>query len=381
MPEPRSTPVTVPVVRAAKRRDGHLPLVMVTAYDAPGARIADAAGVDAVVCCDGTVDPTNPKSIRASAGSLFHLPVVAGGEAGVVLRELREWGFTTVGTVVRGGVDYAVFDWNRRVAMVFGNEASGLGDSVAGGLDAAVSIPMAGRAESLNVSVSAAVLCFEALRRRRAGGDRDRRAETRAERGHDVARFVADVHAGVGKYRRLERGLFEALRLVERAQRRRGLRDDLVEVRGEPDHRELLDQPLRIARAAGNDAGRIAAPFEFGQGVLHVRQHLEPLGLVDFSQEVCVRQLRVLGPEMLRHSQPYVVGGKCLAIALMGERRIVAEFVERAFRGDIQRPVDIDQRAVEIEKDRLEFARCQQNSSSFPTGVCRDAQQAVKRGR
>jgi len=134
-------------------------------------RTADAAGVDAVVCCDGTVDPTNPKSIRASAGSLFHLPVVAGGEAGAVLRVLREWGFTTVGTVVRGGVDYAAFDWNRRVAMVFGNEASGLGDSVAGGLDAAVSVPMAGRAESLNVSVSAAVLCFEALRRRRAGGD------------------------------------------------------------------------------------------------------------------------------------------------------------------------------------------------------------------
>lgn len=134
-------------------------------------RTADAAGVDAVVCCDGTVDPTNPKAIRASAGSLFHLPVVAGGEAGTVLGVLRARGFTTVSTVVRGGVDYAAFDWNRRVAMVFGNEASGLGDSVAGGLDAAVSIPMAGRAESLNVSVSAAVLCFEALRRRRASGD------------------------------------------------------------------------------------------------------------------------------------------------------------------------------------------------------------------
>ena len=52
MPEPRSTPVTVPSVRAAKRRDGHPPLVMVTAYDAPGARIADAAGVDLILVGD-----------------------------------------------------------------------------------------------------------------------------------------------------------------------------------------------------------------------------------------------------------------------------------------------------------------------------------------
>ena len=43
-------------------------------------RTADAAGVDAVVCCDGTVDPTNPKTVRASAGSIFHVPVVAGGD-------------------------------------------------------------------------------------------------------------------------------------------------------------------------------------------------------------------------------------------------------------------------------------------------------------
>jgi 3-methyl-2-oxobutanoate hydroxymethyltransferase len=56
MPEPRSTPVTVPVVRAAKRRDGHLPLVMVTAYDAPGARIADAAGVDLILVGDSVAN-------------------------------------------------------------------------------------------------------------------------------------------------------------------------------------------------------------------------------------------------------------------------------------------------------------------------------------
>jgi RNA methyltransferase, TrmH family len=130
-------------------------------------RTADAAGVDGVICCDGTVDPTNPKTVRASAGSIFHVPVVAGGSPTAVLETLRGWGMVIVGAEVRGGLDYSVFDWRQRVALVFGNEASGLDDSVRSGLDECVSIPMAGRAESLNVSVSTAVLCFEALRQRR----------------------------------------------------------------------------------------------------------------------------------------------------------------------------------------------------------------------
>ena len=133
-------------------------------------RTADAAGIDAVICCDGTVDPANPKTVRASAGSLFHLPVVAGGEPAAVFETLSDWGFVTVGTTVGDGVDYAEFDWSRRVALVFGNEASGLDVSMLDRLDGRVSIPMAGRAESLNVSVAAAVLCFEVLRQRRTGG-------------------------------------------------------------------------------------------------------------------------------------------------------------------------------------------------------------------
>lgn len=131
-------------------------------------RTADAAGVDAVVCCDGTVDPTNPKTVRSSAGSLFQVPVVVGGEPFEVIEALRGWGFTTVGTVARGGTDYAEFDWTQKVAVVFGNEASGLEEAAMERLDTRVSVPMAGRAESLNVSVSAAVLSFEALRQRRA---------------------------------------------------------------------------------------------------------------------------------------------------------------------------------------------------------------------
>ncbi len=130
-------------------------------------RTADAAGVGAVIHCDGSVDPTNPKTVRASAGSVFHVPVVAGGGATQVIESLKSWGFVTVGTAVRNGIDYAEFDWRQRVALVFGNEAAGLDDGLMGRLDRRVTIPMVGRAESLNVGVSASVLCFEALRQRR----------------------------------------------------------------------------------------------------------------------------------------------------------------------------------------------------------------------
>jgi RNA methyltransferase, TrmH family len=132
-------------------------------------RTADAAGVDGVVHCEGTVDPTNPKTVRSSAGSIFHVPVVSGGNVRDVLTSLRSWGLVTVGTAVSQGTDYAALDWGQRVALVFGNEAAGLDGTLDDLLDERVTVPMVGRAESLNVAVSASVLCFEALRQRRLG--------------------------------------------------------------------------------------------------------------------------------------------------------------------------------------------------------------------
>jgi RNA methyltransferase, TrmH family len=130
-------------------------------------RTADAAGVDAVVACGGTVDPYNPKTVRASAGSVFHVPlVVAHGGAKAVLEELAAAGLRRLGTVVRDGEDYATLDWSVPTALVLGNEAAGLPATLP--LDGAVEIPMTGRAESLNVGMACAVLCFEALRQRRS---------------------------------------------------------------------------------------------------------------------------------------------------------------------------------------------------------------------
>ncbi len=129
-------------------------------------RTADAAGADAVVFCGGTVDPYNPKTVRSSAGSLFHVPLVVEADTERALAGLADLGYRRLGAVVRDGEDYAACDWSVPTALVLGNEAAGLRPGLA--LDGYVAIPMAGRAESLNVGMACAVLCFEALRQRRA---------------------------------------------------------------------------------------------------------------------------------------------------------------------------------------------------------------------
>ncbi len=130
-------------------------------------RSAEAAGANGVVCCDGSVDVYNPKAVRASAGSLFHVRVVTGGDAVEVLERMRTWGLRRVGAVAHGGRDYTAVDLTRPTALVLGNEAHGLPAEVTMALDDEVTIPMSGRSESLNVGMAAAVLCFEAARQRR----------------------------------------------------------------------------------------------------------------------------------------------------------------------------------------------------------------------
>jgi TrmH family RNA methyltransferase len=157
--------VDLPAVPAGAR----LVVVMAEVRDPGNAgtvlRTADAAGVDAVVACAGAVDPYNPKAVRSSAGSIFHVPLVLGGEPGSVLDALRGSGLRCLGAVVRDGVDYTEVDWTVPSAIVLGNEAAGLSAALV--VDGGVGIPMAGRAESLNVAMACAVLCFEALRQRR----------------------------------------------------------------------------------------------------------------------------------------------------------------------------------------------------------------------
>lgn len=130
-------------------------------------RIAGATGVAGVICCAGTVDPFNPKVVRASAGAVFRVPLVVNAPAAEALGGLREAGFRCWATVARDGTDYLAADLNGRVALVLGNEGAGLPDEVVGELDGALTIAMEAGTESLNVAMTVAVLCFDAVRRRR----------------------------------------------------------------------------------------------------------------------------------------------------------------------------------------------------------------------
>ena len=133
-------------------------------------RIAGATGVRGVICCAGTVDPFNPKVVRASAGAVFRVPLVVGTPPVRGARGPRAWRLQALGDCSSGGTDYAVADLGGPSAFVLGNEGAGLADEVVGLLDGALTIPMQAGTESLNVAMTVAVLCFEAVRRHRSAG-------------------------------------------------------------------------------------------------------------------------------------------------------------------------------------------------------------------
>ncbi len=134
-------------------------------------RSAEAAGADAVVFCGHSVDVYNPKTVRASAGALFHVPVVMSEEEpSSILARIESMGLRRLAAVVGSGLDYTSVDLTVPVALVLGNEATGLPAGLSAVLDERITIPMAGRSESLNVGMAAAVLCFEAARQRRSKG-------------------------------------------------------------------------------------------------------------------------------------------------------------------------------------------------------------------
>ena len=133
-------------------------------------RSAEAAGTRGVVCTDGTVDPYNPKCVRASAGALFHVPLVVGGNTVQVLGELGSWGLRRLGASAHEGTPLWDAELTGPLALVLGNEATGLKREVGAALDGSVTVPIEGRAESLNVGMAAAVIVYEAARQRRAAG-------------------------------------------------------------------------------------------------------------------------------------------------------------------------------------------------------------------
>ncbi len=130
-------------------------------------RIADAMGADAVILAGHAVDPYNGKCLRASAGSIFHLPVIVEPDAVAAVTALRGAGLTVLATTLDDAVDLADADLSRPTAWLFGPEAHGLPDDVTALADQRVRIEMPGRAESLNVAAAAAICLYQSARARR----------------------------------------------------------------------------------------------------------------------------------------------------------------------------------------------------------------------
>jgi TrmH family RNA methyltransferase len=129
-------------------------------------RTADAAGVDAVVAADAVTDWGNPNVVRASKGTLFALPVASATTA-ETLTWLRAHDVALVVTTPETDLLHTDVDYRGRVAVAVGSEKHGVDDELLAAATYRVRIPMHGRANSLNVSVAAAVVLYEAVRQRR----------------------------------------------------------------------------------------------------------------------------------------------------------------------------------------------------------------------
>jgi TrmH family RNA methyltransferase len=132
-------------------------------------RSADASGVDGIVFSAASVDVYNPKTVRASAGSLFHVPVVRGLDSTEAVAALRSKGCRICAMDAHGDLDLYELDLASPTAFLLGNEAWGLPEELRSQADATVRVPIRGRAESLNLAAAATVALFEWARQQRQG--------------------------------------------------------------------------------------------------------------------------------------------------------------------------------------------------------------------
>lgn len=136
-------------------------------------RTCDAAGADGVVFGAGSVDVWSAKVVRASAGSVFHLPVLDGGSVGDAMTTLRSAGCAVLATSLDGAADLddliATGGLARPTAWLFGNEAHGLAPELAADADRTVRVPIHGHAESLNLAATVAICMYASARAQRRG--------------------------------------------------------------------------------------------------------------------------------------------------------------------------------------------------------------------
>lgn len=124
-------------------------------------RTADALGAVAVVLMENTADLYNPKVVRSTMGSLFHLPIFTGVSVEVLAAWCRKRQFALWATALEGAEDVTKLQWPDKVALVLGSEAEGVSGELLAKADQKVKIPMDGHAESLNVAIAGGILLFE----------------------------------------------------------------------------------------------------------------------------------------------------------------------------------------------------------------------------
>ncbi len=147
---------TLVVVLAGLQDPGNLGTIL---------RSAEAFGASGVVSLPGTVSAWNPKAVRASAGSVFRVPLLAADPEDCFAR-LREAGVQVFTTALRGAKPADLANFTGAVALLIGNEGSGVPEQIASQAQGAITIPCPGPVESLNAAVAAAVLLYEAARQR-----------------------------------------------------------------------------------------------------------------------------------------------------------------------------------------------------------------------
>ncbi len=135
-------------------------------------RAGEGAGVTGIFMSSNSVDIYNPKTIRATMGSIYRMPFLSAEQLTEVIRKLQEKEIAVYAAHLRGAVIYDTCDYKRGTAFLIGNEANGLREETADAADASVKIPMAGKVESLNAAVAASILLYEAARQRRADGEK-----------------------------------------------------------------------------------------------------------------------------------------------------------------------------------------------------------------
>ncbi len=129
-------------------------------------RTADAVAASGIFISKNSVDIYNPKVIRSTMGSVFHIPIFDDVDLGEIIERLKKKNFTILAAHLKGEKFPYEFNLTSPCAVLIGNEAHGISDSISNKANALVKIPMLGRAESLNASVACGVLIYEVVRQR-----------------------------------------------------------------------------------------------------------------------------------------------------------------------------------------------------------------------